>query len=191
MGKILMEYVLKFKQSKGDLSRIVPYVSFFETPEQPPYKKWSFPLRISSLNVTKSAVSFSHLLKKSLMENFMFCTVNHVVFPAFLTHICSYLTSVCVFVCEKFLIDIFLESLCSGYHYRKVSMNKVKTYLLWSFQIMLAVCQAFAIVKTLVNNYRYLIIRHNALSTAQKNEVFHKIFLQKIWPNLQETGFFI
>ena len=120
---------------------------------------------------------WSLLLKKSLMENFMFCTVNHVVFSTFLTHICSYLTSVCVFVCEKFLIDVFLES-CSGYHYRKVSMNKVKTYLLWSFQIMLAVCQAFAIVKTLVNNYRYLIIRHNALSTTQKNEVFHKIFLQ-------------
>ena len=121
---------------------------------------------------------WSHLLKKSLMENFMFCTVNHVVFPVFLSHICSYLTSVCVFVCEKFLIDAFLDSLCSGYHYRKVSMNKVRTYLLWSFQIMLVVCQAFAIVKTLVNNYRYLIIRHNALSTTQKNEVFHKIFLQ-------------
>ena len=122
---------------------------------------------------------WSHLLKKSLMENFMFCTVNHVVFPAFLSHICSYLTSVCVFVCEKFLIDAFLDSLCSGYHYRKVSMNKVRTYLLWSFQIMLVVCQAFAIVKTLVNNYRYLIIRHNALSTAQKMKFSIKYFFSK------------
>ena len=33
------------------------------------HKKWSFPLRISSVNVTKSA------LKKSLMENFIFCAV--------------------------------------------------------------------------------------------------------------------
>ena len=43
------------------------------------HKKWSFPLRISSVNVTKSAVSCgfgrTHLLKKSLMENFNFCTV--------------------------------------------------------------------------------------------------------------------
>ena len=34
------------------------------------HKKWSFPLRISSVSVTKSAV-----LKKSLMENFIFCAV--------------------------------------------------------------------------------------------------------------------
>ena len=43
------------------------------------HKKWSFPLRISSVNVTKFA-SFlriwSHLLKKSLMGNFIFCAVN-------------------------------------------------------------------------------------------------------------------
>ena len=50
------------------------------------HKKWSFPLRISSVNVTKSAetadlVTFtklriwSHLLKKSLIENFIFCAV--------------------------------------------------------------------------------------------------------------------
>ena len=41
-------------------------------------QKWSFPSRTSSLNVTKSAVSlriWSHLLKKSLKENFIFCAV--------------------------------------------------------------------------------------------------------------------
>ena len=43
-------------------------------------KKWSFPIRISSVNVTKSAVRiWSHLLKKSLMKNFIFCAVN--IFP--------------------------------------------------------------------------------------------------------------
>ena len=40
----------------------------------PLHKKWGFPLRISSVNVTKSACE---LLKKSLMENFIFvqCTL--------------------------------------------------------------------------------------------------------------------
>ena len=43
-------------------------------------QKISFPLRISSVNATKSAVSrklqiWSHLLKKSLMESFTFCAV--------------------------------------------------------------------------------------------------------------------
>ena len=36
---------------------------------------WGFPLRISPVNVTKSAVFWSHLLEKSLMENFIFCAV--------------------------------------------------------------------------------------------------------------------
>ena len=37
------------------------------------HKKWSFPLRISSANVTKPQI-WSHL-KKSLMENLIFCAV--------------------------------------------------------------------------------------------------------------------
>ena len=40
------------------------------------YKKWSFPIRTSSVNVTKSKRNcgiWSHLLKKSLIENFIFC----------------------------------------------------------------------------------------------------------------------
>ena len=43
------------------------------------HKQWSFSLRISSVNVTKSAV-WSHLLKKSLMENFIFCAVYYGIF---------------------------------------------------------------------------------------------------------------
>ena len=41
------------------------------------YKKWSFPLRISSVNVTKSAgnCGWPHLLKKTLIVNFIFCAV--------------------------------------------------------------------------------------------------------------------
>ena len=38
------------------------------------HKKWSFPLRISPVNVTKSAI-WSDLLKKLLMENLIFCAV--------------------------------------------------------------------------------------------------------------------
>ena len=38
------------------------------------HEKWSFPLRISSANVTNCGF-WSHLLKKSLKENFNFCTV--------------------------------------------------------------------------------------------------------------------
>ena len=43
------------------------------------HKKWSFLLRISSVNVTESqkTLNFSHLLKKSLMENIIFCAVNN------------------------------------------------------------------------------------------------------------------
>ena len=38
------------------------------------HKKWSFPSRISSVNVTKSTI-WSHLLNKPLIENFIFCAV--------------------------------------------------------------------------------------------------------------------
>ena len=38
------------------------------------FKNWSFPLRISSVNVI-----WSHLMKKSLMENFFFCAVLRVL----------------------------------------------------------------------------------------------------------------
>ena len=47
-------------------------------------KKWSFPLRIFSVNVTKSPFLNPHLLKKSLMENFVFCAVNLITSTALL-----------------------------------------------------------------------------------------------------------
>ena len=43
-----------------------------------PHKKWSFPLRISSVNVTKSAIFMqvcAHLLNTSIMENSILCAV--------------------------------------------------------------------------------------------------------------------
>ena len=48
-------------------------------------KKWNFPLRISSVNMTKIR-SFlriwSHLLNKSSMENFIFCAVSLGIFES-------------------------------------------------------------------------------------------------------------
>ena len=44
------------------------------------HKKWIFPLRIFSVNVTQSAIFlqiWSHLLKKSLTEKFIFCAVSN------------------------------------------------------------------------------------------------------------------
>ena len=43
----------------------------------PLHKKWSFSLSMPSVNVTKRAISngFGHILKKSIMENFIFCAV--------------------------------------------------------------------------------------------------------------------
>ena len=50
------------------------------------YKKWSFPLRICPVNVTQSTENchrklriWSHLLEKSLMENFIFCSVKPLI----------------------------------------------------------------------------------------------------------------
>ena len=42
------------------------------------HKKWSFPLRISSVDVTKSAGNWRNLLK-FLMENFIFCAVKAIL----------------------------------------------------------------------------------------------------------------
>ena len=69
---ILMKMVLSMKANEQILS------AFNLIQKQPSlHKKWSFPLRIYSVNVTKSTGNcvFSHLLKKSLMENFIFCAV--------------------------------------------------------------------------------------------------------------------
>ena len=66
-------------------------VSMRETFYETLHKKWSFPWRLSSVNVTKSAVSshllknlliWSHLLKKSLMEGTLFYAVKKLSFPS-------------------------------------------------------------------------------------------------------------
>ena len=48
----------------------------------PLHKKWSFPLRISSVNFFRKLRIWSHLLKKSLTENFIFCAMYSAMFYA-------------------------------------------------------------------------------------------------------------
>ena len=53
------------------------------------HKKWSFPLWISSVNVNKFAGKlqiWSHLVKKSLMENFIVCVVHYDTKWYYCTH---------------------------------------------------------------------------------------------------------
>ena len=59
------------------------WIIFFIVHPQTLHKKWSFTLRISSVNVTKS-----HLLNKYLMENFIFCAMA-VTDP---NHYCKFLS---------------------------------------------------------------------------------------------------
>ena len=66
---------------KRHISKILAVKSFWKRFRQvlTLYKRRSFPLRISSVNVTKSDVLWgiwSHLLKKFLMENFFFVQCN-------------------------------------------------------------------------------------------------------------------
>ena len=46
------------------------------------YKKWSFPVRFSLVNVTSFLRIWLHLLKKSLMENFIFYAVRPNIWNA-------------------------------------------------------------------------------------------------------------
>ena len=70
---VLTHYIyIEFLWSKNDTRHITTF------PVSTLHKKWSFPLRISSVNVT-NFFSFlriwSHLMKKSLMEHLIFCAV--------------------------------------------------------------------------------------------------------------------
>ena len=64
-------------------------------------KKRSFPLTIPLVNVTKFAFScdWPHLLNKSLMENFLFCTLNFLVCKLYKNGIIS--TKLACHVCDK------------------------------------------------------------------------------------------
>ena len=54
-----------------------PQISFRQVSKmkRSPDEKWSFSFRISLVNET---TIWSHLLKKTLIENFIFCAVDHV-----------------------------------------------------------------------------------------------------------------
>ena len=72
---------------QGNLSHMVSRVALPNWSEKYPsckhtslHKKWSFPLRISFSKcdqIRSNLRIWSHLLKKSIMENFIFCAVRH------------------------------------------------------------------------------------------------------------------
>ena len=75
--KMIGNFCLKFGPCQQNLLRNILIQSSVKS-EVSLHKKWSFALRISLVNVTKSSVSLRiwlHYLKKSIMESFIFCAV--------------------------------------------------------------------------------------------------------------------
>ena len=69
---------LKFSFEKSNLyvKNFVLKICLMSCSGQALHKKWSFPLRKSSVNVVRGKLRvWSYLLKKSLLENFIFCAV--------------------------------------------------------------------------------------------------------------------
>ena len=61
-----------------------PAAVYLHDRQLPLHKKWSFPLRISLVNVTISILRiWSYLLRKSSMENFIFCAVFNFFYASF------------------------------------------------------------------------------------------------------------
>ena len=79
------------------------------------HKKWSFQLRISSVNVIKPI--WSHLLKKPLMENFIFCA--------------AFITQRRLFVARSLLEEILYTPIITDYQTYKHS-NEIKLLFILS-----------------------------------------------------------
>ena len=98
------------------------------------HKKWSLPLRVYSVNVTKS-VNFlwiwSHLLKKPLTENFIFCAVRGILISPKLLAIFD--TKVSFFqLNENGMTDRFLNTLKGNVrNFQKLEKRKylIKYYI--------------------------------------------------------------
>ena len=69
------KYGLEKTPYLGTVHPVMTTLNFLFNKASALHKKWSFPLRISSVNVTKFLRIWSNLLKKSLRENFIFCAV--------------------------------------------------------------------------------------------------------------------
>ena len=66
-------------QDRDVVTIVSYYYAIFAEGLKPLHSKWSFLLRVSTVNMIKSAVSMRiwlHLLKKSLMQNFILCALN-------------------------------------------------------------------------------------------------------------------
>ena len=89
-------------------------------------KKWSFPLRISSVNVTKSARScgFGHIYWKmdNLMENFVFCAVIFLLgMSQSLTHISPMLHFYNPWKCQKTIGFLMFSGGMEMWYWTKMS----------------------------------------------------------------------
>ena len=79
----ILKALSSFEEARAQVRYVVTIVNYYYAIVveglKPLPKKWSFLLRISIVNMIKTTVSLRvwlHLLKKSLMQNFILCAVN-------------------------------------------------------------------------------------------------------------------
>ena len=75
----ILKTLSSFKEARAQARDVNYYYAIVVEGLKPFPKIWSFLLRISMVNIIKTAVSlwiWLHLLKKSLMQNFILCAVN-------------------------------------------------------------------------------------------------------------------
>ena len=102
------------------------------------HKKWSFLWRISSVKLRKLRI-WSHLLKKSLMENFIFCAVTPIFKNTSLwllltgKHLCWSLFL--ILSIAKFLRAPILKNICERVLLKTCSWNWVKLKFIHNFTL--------------------------------------------------------
>ena len=79
LHRAILKTLSGFEEARAQAIDVNYYFAIVVEGLKPFPKKWSFLLRISMVNMIKTAVSLRiwlHLLKKSLMQNFILCAVN-------------------------------------------------------------------------------------------------------------------
>ena len=108
------------------------------------HKKLSFPLRISSINMTKSAGIRSHLLKESLMENFIFCAAGIYNWEWLFLEI--YFYHVTNLWCYFFMKSIFLCFMTLLIPFSRPIFEKFWKTIIWLSFIVLWACEGRAFI---------------------------------------------
>ena len=109
------------------------------------HKKWSFPLRISSVNgqIHRKVPIGSHLLKKSLIENFIFCvavllyspfpyTLNAYQNKLAYNHTRTYATGFRIFFGGEALVlaTRTLKAFCNDWPWLKMFSMKIQMFIM-------------------------------------------------------------